>query len=122
MAEVEIGTLYDLNKQVMAQLPPQNETTLNHFFTAIGDWFGKNQKRWFMIMCKERSDFTLLHITNNNFHAGIQELKEVLLERGQILAIQYVHGEDYFEIWIKDKNDEVFLFIIFEAEWMIVEV
>ena len=30
MAEVELGTLYDLNKQVMAQLPPQDEITMSH--------------------------------------------------------------------------------------------
>lgn len=122
MANIEIGNLYELNKQVMAQLPPQNEALLNRNWNVIGDWFGKNQNRWFMIMCKERSDFTFLHITNNNFFMAVQEIKEILSERGQILAIQYVHGEDCFELWIKDKNGEVFLFMLFEADWMIVEV
>ena len=122
MAEVEMGTLYDLNKQVMAQLPPQEENLLKHNWNVIGDWFGKNQNRWFMLMCKERSDFTLLHIVDNNFSAAVQEVQEILLERGQILAIQYVHGEDSFELWIKDNNGEVFLFMMFEADWMVVEV
>ena len=122
MADVAFGNLYELNKQIMAQLPPQSDDIMNHNWNVIGDWFGKNQNRWFMIMCKERSDFTFLHITDNKFTAAIKELQEVLLERGQILAIQYVHGEDYFEIWIKDSNKEVFLFVLFEAEWMIVEV
>lgn len=122
MAEVEMGTLYDLNKQVMAQLPPQEEHLLKHNWNVIGDWFGKNQNRWFMLMCKERSDFTLLHIVDNNFSAAVQEVQEILLERGQILAIQYVHGEDSFELWIKDNNGEVFLFMMFEADWMVVEV
>jgi hypothetical protein len=30
MAEVEMGTLYDLNKQIMAQLPPQSEDIMTH--------------------------------------------------------------------------------------------
>lgn len=30
MADVEIGTLYELNKQVMAQLPPQDKNIMNH--------------------------------------------------------------------------------------------
>lgn len=51
-----------------------------------------------MLMCKEHSDFTLLHITDNQFFKGVQELKEVLEERGEILSIQYQHGEDAFEI------------------------
>ena len=30
MANVEMGTLYELNKQVMAQLPPQDKNIMNH--------------------------------------------------------------------------------------------
>lgn len=115
-------SLYELNKQVMSQLPPQDEMTMAHNWNVIGDWFSKDKERWFMLMCKERSDFTLFHIVDNNFAKGIQELKEVLEERGDILAIQYQHGEDTFEIWIKDKKAEVFLFMLFGASWMIVEV
>ena len=121
MAEVEMGTLYELNKQVMAQLPPQDEVVMSHNWEVISDWFKKDKDRWFMLMCKERSDFTLFHITNKHFVKGTQELKEVLQERGQILAIQYQHKEDAFEIWIKNEK-EVFMFMLFTAGWMIVEV
>lgn len=123
MANVEIGTLYELNKQVMAQLPPQDEQTLHHNFNLIGSWFSSTDKQdWFMLMCKERSDFTLIHIKESNYTAALRELQEILEERGQILAIQYVHGEDVFEIWVKAKDDEVFMFMLFEASWMVVEV
>lgn len=122
MADVAVGNLYELNKQIMAQLPPQSEAIMNHNWTVIGDWFGKDKNRWFMLMCKERSDFTFLHITDNHFAKGIEELKEVLQERGQILAIQYQHGEDAFEIWVKNKEEEVYMFMLFSAGWMIVEV
>lgn len=123
MANVEIGTLYELNKQVMAQLPPQEESVLQSNYNTIGSWFGKDQNRWFMLMCKERSDFTFLHITDNQFTKAIFELKEILEERGQVLAIQYLHGEDSFEIWVKNtEKDEVYMFMLFNAEWMIVEV
>lgn len=30
MADVALGNLYELNKQVMAQLPPQSEDIMNH--------------------------------------------------------------------------------------------
>lgn len=121
MAEVEMGTLYDLNKQIMLQLPPQNKTTMDYNWNVIGDWFGKDKTRWFMIMCKERSDFTFLHILNNNFLAGVQELQEILGSRGEVRAIQYQHGEDAFEIWVKIE-DEIFMFMLFGADWMVVEV
>lgn len=120
--KVNMGmSLYELNKQVMAQLHPQDEVIMSHNWDAISDWFKKDKDCWFMLMCKERSDFTLFHITNNHFVKGVQELKEVLQERGQILAIQYQHKENAFEIWIKNEK-EVFMFMLFTASWMIVEV
>lgn len=30
MADVTLGSLYELNKQVMAQLPPQDSDMMNH--------------------------------------------------------------------------------------------
>jgi hypothetical protein len=104
----------------MLQLPPQDKATMDYNWNVIGDWFGKDKTRWFMIMCKERSDFTLLHILNNNFFKGVQELQEILGSRGKIWAIQYQHGEDTFEIWVKIK-DEMFMFMLFGADWMVVE-
>lgn len=74
-----------------------------------------------MLLCKERSDYTMFHITDNQFTKGVQELKEVLEERGQILTISYLHGEDAFEIWVKG-SDSIYMFMLFEASWMIVEV
>ena len=70
-----------------------------------------------MLMCKERSDFTFLHITDHKFTKGVMELQEVLQERGEILAIQYQHGDDAFEIWIRErKTKDVYMFMLFEAE------
>lgn len=123
MADVVLGNLYELNKQVMSQLPPQSVDIMNHNWNVIGDWFGKDKNRWFMLMCKERSDFTFLHITDNRFTKGVTELQDVLKERGEILAIQYQHGDDAFEIWVREyKTKDVYMFMLFEAEWMIVEV
>lgn len=30
MADVALGNLYELNQQIMAQLPPQDQNTMNH--------------------------------------------------------------------------------------------
>ena len=70
-----------------------------------------------MLMCKERSDFTLFHITDNQFTKGVIELQDVLKERGEILAIQYQHGEDAFEIWVREyETKDVYMFMLFSAD------
>jgi hypothetical protein len=36
--KVNMGmSLYELNKQIMAQLPPQDKVTMNHNWNVIGD-------------------------------------------------------------------------------------
>ncbi len=114
-------SLYDLNKSVIFNLPPQDESILNKNFREISSWFGKNNDSWFMLMCKERSDFTIIHITNDNYFQATQELKEILQERGSISSLQYNQDQDIWEIWVKDEK-EAYIFMLFEASWMIVEV
>lgn len=47
-----------------------------------------------MLMCKECSDFTLIHITKDNYFKAVQELKEILQERGTISSLQYNQDQD----------------------------
>lgn len=123
MAEGNLGTLYEFNKQILANMPPQDPDVLSAVYVTIGDWFSLPHKpSYYMVMCKEKSDFTLIHITGHNYSGALQELKEILQERGEIIAIQYVHGEDAYECWVKDKSGEVFLYMLFEASWMVVDV
>lgn len=121
---IEVGSLYDLNKQIIKTLPPQSEAQLKEGFLAIGAWFGiSKHPSYFMLMCKEISDFTLIHLNDLNFTGALQELKELLDERGTVHSIQYIHGEDAFEIWVKDeKHNEVYMYMLFNADWMVVEV
>lgn len=112
-------SLYDLNRSVIFNLPPQDESILNKNFKNIDSWFCKYDNPWFMLMCKERSDFTIIHITN--YSRTIQELKEILQERGTISSLQYNQDQDSWEIWVKDEK-EAYVFMLFEASWMIVEV
>ena len=114
-------SLYDLNKNIIFNLPPQDENILNKNFRNINSWFCKYDNPWFMLMCKERSDFTLIHITKNNYFKAVQELKEILQERGAISSLQYNQDQDVWEIWVKDEK-EAYVFMLFEASWMIVEI
>lgn len=47
-----------------------------------------------MLMCKERSDFTMIHIENNHYPQAVKELKEILQERGTISSLQYIEDQD----------------------------
>lgn len=124
MAEIGMN-LYELNKQAMAQLPPQSKKKLNKSLTSIGSWFGtaEEKQRWFMLLCREKADYTLFHFKNPDYNQGVKDLEECIKNRGQLIAIDYLHGEDAFEIWIKDlETKEVSMYMLFNCTQMVIEV
>lgn len=79
-----------------------------------------------MLLCKERSDYTVFHFSKNyDYENALKEIKEVLEERGTLLGVNYVHGEDTYECWVREgegDDAEVYMYLLFDADWMIVEV
>ena len=128
MAEITLGTLYDANKQILKTVKPHSEKRIEKDLASVGAWMSSFiDTHYFMLMCKERSDFTLIHLNNFNFMKAVEEIKEVLEERGTILSIDYIHGENCYECWVRQEGEtpeetEVFLFMLFDAQWMVVEV
>lgn len=118
-------SLYELNKITMAQLPPQPKKKLQKQLVSIGTWFSvaEKDKRWFMLLCREKADYTVFHITSDNYTQAVEDLKLCINNRGKLMVIDYLHSEDAYEIWIKDtKTGEVFLYMLFNCTPMIIEV
>lgn len=129
MADFDLNmTLYDANKSIMKTMAPVPEAKMKQDFAGIGAWMSKFVgTEYFMLMCKERSDFTLLHLKNPNYLETIKELRALLEERGTLLGVNYVHGEDCYECWVRVEatefqEAEVFMFMLFDAQWMVIEV
>ena len=63
MAEKEIlnlGTLYDINKNIVKQNEIKlNEITLNSKKQIITDFIKKSNNSYFMLLCNERKDYTV---------------------------------------------------------------
>ncbi len=126
MADFDLNmTLYDANKQIMKTMAPVSKIKMNLDFANLGAWMSKYPNaHYFMLLCKERSDYTMFHLNNYNYSKATKEVREVLEERGTLLGINYVHGEDAYECWIREEgeNPQVYMFMLFQADWMVVEV
>ena len=124
--KVTMGSLYQMNQQIFKQMPALSPETLKIEFANIGAWFSAHYtKKYYMLLCKERSDYTLIHLNDFNFTQAIQEIQEVLEERGDILALDYVHGEDVYQCWVRERNNKEaipYMFVLFEADWMVIDV
>lgn len=128
MAEITLGNLYQANCSIMKTIKPVPEKRMKLDLAGIGAWMSSfPETRYFMLMCKERSDFTLIHLNDFNYLKAVDEIQEILEERGTLLAVDYIHGENHYECWVRQEGEtpeqsEVFMFMLFDADWMIVEV
>ena len=114
MSEIALGTMYQLNKVAMNKLKPllsiekvNKEKELKAFF------MNNSSEKYFMLMCKEQSDYTIFHIPDiKRCGIAVKELFECCDVRGEILAIDPAKDSNAFEIWIK-SNDESYVYYLF---------
>lgn len=122
MSNIEISN-YDLHKQLFEKVEPLSKDSFNSKLINIGEWFSKSPKcNYYVLMCRDIYYYTVFHFLNMNFSKGILELKETLEGLGQIIDINYIHGEDAYECWIKRENGDIQMFYLFPADWMVIEI
>lgn len=126
-------SMYDLNKQMVSQMPPMSEETelqyINEILTPfITDTNNKN----YMLLCRELNYFTLFHKDGNNTTSFADGIKEILSERGTLITACWADEEkkDCIEYWMKinipiENNpdfEEVYCFMLFPYDKGTVEV
>lgn len=122
MAQVELGNLYDMNKELMKKEKPldpiQFAQKINEIADAIFDY------DYIMLLCHDRRDYTLF-----NLNSGLdwsrddlkRELSVTLSNRGTILSIDRQEAGE-FEIWVKDIAGECFAYFLFDYSQGVIEV
>lgn len=138
MAKAQL-TNYEANQQMYAKLDAPDEAELNTKFANVGAWLSFRMKHsYFMLLCRERNDYTMIHVNNFNFDAAVQELREILESRGEIIDIDYQHGQDNYLCWVRERvspetqemlddiGDNIYLpqvwaYVFFEADDFVVE-
>ena len=121
MSNIEMGTLYEMNRNVAAAQKELSRTELKKGLREIKYFFLENSNKYFMLLCREKYDFTLLkHKRDFSIHKIIQDLEECLSNRGQILSIDLTDAKDAFEIWIKIDN-EAYVYYLFPYDIGVIE-
>lgn len=122
MADVELGTLYEANKEAYKNIKPPSKKEIDRQLAQIGAWLSSQYfKSYYMLYCREKHDFTIFHINDAEYLEAVQEIKEVLQTRGIILEVIYSHDFEFYECWVKD-GDEVSMYAFFPCEDWVIEV
>ena len=98
--------------------------------TNISAWFSTEKYfQYFMLLCREAYDFTVINIKGTNYHKAMTEVQEVLESRGKIVFIEYCHDSGDYEIWIKTNEQmktvtgsDYVMFKLFPCNDFVIEV
>ena len=126
-------TLYDLNKQMVKSLPPMNEEGKESFINNIfNSYISKEPNKYYMLLCKELSYFTVFHKDKINTDNFAETVHELLSEKGTIITAGWDNEETKtsVEYWVNIKTPiennpdytDVYCFYLFKYDNGIVEV
>jgi hypothetical protein len=127
MANIELGNLYEFNKNAMSQIEPMDMIAFNRLTDSISrimmDSCEEEDLHYWMLLCHDRRDYTLFNIVAASDVKYIaNELKPTLLNRGSILDIELQNNGAY-EIWIRDnETKENFAYYLFSYDTGVIEV
>lgn len=127
MANIELGNLYEFNKNAMSQFEPMDAIKFNRMLNSVADTMidacDNCDKHYWMLLCHDRRDFTLFNIiAASELNSIINEIKPTLINRGQILDIE-LQPDGAYEIWIRDfYTKENFAYYLFPYDNGVIEV
>lgn len=111
--------LYEMNKQLIAQLPELSDEDLKDTHYTIHSLHAKYNNNYYMLYGKEISYFTLFRINDATYFGN--EVIECLKNVGIIKAIDFTEAQDAIEIWIEDEDGPTCLYL-FPYDTGLVEV
>lgn len=122
---VSLGTLYEMNKQVMLKQPPLERLELDNIKLDLEQWFNWQIDGYAMLLCRERYDFTVFHLYElqnpNPPRVAANELIDILKNRGKILSIEKdINDDKVWEIWLK-IGGEAFAYYLFNCDDFVIQ-
>lgn len=123
-------SLYDMNAQIMSQLPTLSKEDMQTKKQTFKDFLGKTENNFYMLYGKEISYFTVFHNLDPYIgYTGYQiytDFYEVLLEClrniGEVKSFDLTETKDAFEIWVKVDEDKTTCLYFFPYDSGIVYV
>lgn len=127
MSNLEMGTVYDLNKQLVQSTEKViSPYKLNEKKKLIKTFVRECKDNYFMLLCNDRKDYTIFNCVSDKTEDKLNELANVfvdecLINRGQIKGIDLTEHKDAIEVWLS-IDDEAFCYYFFPYDLGIVEV
>ena len=127
MSDVTLGTLYDVNKGLVAKNEIQlTEGVINSKKEIVKNFIMKTENAHYMLLCKEQSDYTIFRRYNMEDTEKAMEISNILIDeclknRGEIRGIDLTNDKDAIEIWLLIE-EEAYCYYFFPYDAAVIEV
>ena len=109
-------SLYDMNKQIISQLPTYTSEQLEEAKDLIVKYVTDYQHKdeYYMLLCHDIHYFTVF-VRHTNPKENIENaLLDCINNVGDIKSIEYSSDEQALEIWVTDPNGESYAMYFFD--------
>ena len=107
-------SLYEINQSIVHQLPAYDQIQINILRDKINNWKKEfPSAKYFMLMCKDRSSYTMLEEASDtiaNYISFGHAVIELLLSFGTIQTDEI--ADEKCEIWVKEDMG-TFVYLLF---------
>lgn len=122
-SDVNLGmTIYDFNKQIIAQMGILEGVPREEAHLRITDMAAVSQNTYFMLLCRDINYYTLFKLDKDN--SGLcniaSEVFECVEEIGAIKSVEGVEG-GAIEIWVHPVYDEPLAMYLFPYDAGVIE-
>lgn len=120
---IEMGTLYDINKNLVSKIEDLSKEQLEEKEELISDFILETNNKYYMMLCNERKDYTVFTMTSeddSNIIAAEILVNECLVNRGRTKAIDITNTKDAIEIWMA-IDDLMYCYYFFPYDSAIIE-
>lgn len=115
--DVSMGTLYELNQQMLKNAPAASATDIHNAKIELTDYIKSSGTKYFMLLNKERSDYTIF-IYEEKANELAEEVVGCLTDRGALLAIEQ-QDNGAFECWIR-RSGLVYMYCFFPYDGAVI--
>lgn len=124
---MSFGNLYEMNKMLIEQVDsPMHGKKLHKAMCDVLEPFFKEKLEdytYFMLLCHEKRDYTILKINNKAIDNIIDTIKECITNRGSVYTVNNADAYgNAIEFWIKYEEQDLSCYFLFPYDEGIVEV
>lgn len=116
-------TTFEINQQIMAQMPPMSDEATEIAVQLIDDFVSQSNENFYMFLCKNQSYYTIFHKINKS-NQEFTYLSEALFACCENIGeIKAIDANEYgaIEVWITLSPEVTDCYLLFPYESGVVE-